>query len=189
MLLADIDQKIRLCTKCALCNSKKNYVPGCGPQNAEVVFVSDAPKPADDNTSIPMSGDQGALFDSYLDFLGLDSESVFITQAVKCRAPKDRKPKKKELDTCLPYFYQQVESIKPKLVIILGELAFNAIFQDCTFAKCRGDLLTKHDVMYSSTYHPGHALRVPTVKIDIVDDLKRIREYLTQLGVKVNSNF
>ena len=134
MLLADIDQKIRLCTKCPLCNSKKTYVPGCGPQSAEVVFVSDAPKPADDNSGIPMSGDQGALFDSYLDFLGLDSESVFITQAVKCRAPKDRKPKKKELDTCLPYFYQQVESIKPKLVIVLGELAFNAIFQDCTFA-------------------------------------------------------
>ena len=187
MLLIDIDQKIRLCAKCTLCNSKKNYVPGCGAQKAEVVFVSDAPKPADDNSGIPMSGDQGALFDSYLDFLGLESETVFITQAVKCRAPKDRKPKKKEIGACLSYFYQQIESIKPKLVIILGELAFNSIFTDCTFAKYRGDLLTKHQVNYTSTYHPGHALRVPAVKIDIVDDLKRIREYLMQLGIKTSA--
>lgn len=185
MFLADIDKTIRACTKCPLCNSKKSYVPGSGLQNAEVIFVSDAPKPADDNSGIPMSGDQGALFDSYLDFLGLNPENVFITQVVKCRAPKDRKPKKKEIDTCLPYFYQQVASIKPKLVIVLGELAFNAIFTDYTFAKYRGDLLDKHGVMYTSTYHPGHALRVPTVKIDIVDDLNRIREYLKQLGVKL----
>ncbi|GIS96647.1 MAG: hypothetical protein CM1200mP23_4530 [Nitrososphaerota archaeon] len=87
-----INEKIVKCTKCDLCQNRKNAVPGIGNENADIVFIGEAPGRSEDKYGKPFIGSAGKKLDEALKYAGLTREEVYITNIVKCRPPKNRVP-------------------------------------------------------------------------------------------------
>ena len=83
-----IQEKVKTCKKCDLCITRKNAVPGKGNQNAEVIFVGEAPGKNEDLYGEPFIGTAGKRLDDALKNAGLTRDCVYITNIVKCRPPK-----------------------------------------------------------------------------------------------------
>src|SRR3989344_456130 len=94
--LESIKSQVISCTKCELCKSRKNAVPGKGNQNAEIVFIGEAPGRSEDKIGEPFVGAAGKRLTEALEEAGLSRDAVYITNVVKCRPPDNRVPKKNE---------------------------------------------------------------------------------------------
>jgi DNA polymerase len=88
--------QIRVCTRCALCESRTNAVPGDGKLSAKVMIIGEAPGKEEDETGLPFVGAAGRFLDQVLEGTSLDRRGFFITNTVKCRPPKNRAPKKED---------------------------------------------------------------------------------------------
>ena len=98
--LEAILQKVVICKNCDLCKTRKNSVPGAGNQNADIVFVGEAPGKSEDLRGKPFVGTAGKKLDEALENSGLTRDQVYITNIVKCRPPKNRIPNEKEKIMC-----------------------------------------------------------------------------------------
>jgi uracil-DNA glycosylase family 4 len=92
--------QIRICTKCPLHESRTLAVPGDGKPSAKVMIIGEAPGREEDESGHPFVGSAGRYLDHVLEGTGLDRDDFFITNIVKCRPPKNRAPKRNEVDTC-----------------------------------------------------------------------------------------
>lgn len=111
---------ISLCRKCSLWRSRKNPVLGDGDLNANIVFVGEAPGYWEDIEGKPFVGSAGKLLEEAIRKAGLSRESVYITNIVKCRPPENRDPRPEEIKACGPYLDEQLDLIKPKIIVTLG---------------------------------------------------------------------
>ncbi len=103
----ELAAEIRVCVKCPLHSSRTNAVPGEGPAGARVVVVGEGPGRNEDEQGRPFVGAAGQNLDGLLSEAGLSRGDVFITNAVKCRPPENRRPARVELDSCHPYLRRQ----------------------------------------------------------------------------------
>src|SRR5271166_5578496 len=112
------DEKIRSCKLCGLCETRTTAVPGSGNiENPAVVFVGEGPGKNEDIQGKPFVGRGGKLIDELLHNAGLDRNQVYITNIVKWRPPKNRKPKPDEIKICTSnYLEKQLEILKPKII-------------------------------------------------------------------------
>ncbi|MEM0050074.1 MAG: type-4 uracil-DNA glycosylase [Candidatus Bathyarchaeia archaeon] len=111
---------ISSCRKCSLWRSRKNPVLGDGDINASIVFVGEAPGYWEDIKGKPFVGSAGKLLEEAIKKAGLSRESVYITNIVKCRPPENRDPRPEEIKACGPYLDEQLDLIKPKIIVTLG---------------------------------------------------------------------
>ena len=102
-------------------------VYGIGPENAKIMFIGEAPGATEKSTGEPFSGKSGARLDSWLAILGLAREDVYITNLVKEYLPKNRNPKKSEIDKWRPKLYKEIGTVDPKIIILLGKFAASEI--------------------------------------------------------------
>ncbi len=131
-----VKQNVIKCTKCDLCKTRINAVPGKGNFQSDVIFVGEAPGKNEDQ-----KGEHSLEWqDSQLHLMGRDFKRrhVYITNIVKCRPPNNRVPTTNERDTCKEYLKQEIAIIKPKLICILGNTAFNSILGGSEITKHRG---------------------------------------------------
>jgi DNA polymerase len=112
-----------ICTACKLCETRTNCVFGAGNTNADLLFVGEAPGDNEDKTGTPFVGRAGKLLNEYLDAVGIDRESVYIANILKCRPPKNRDPLPSEEDACIDFLNRQIALINPKLVVCLGRIS------------------------------------------------------------------
>ena len=89
---------------------------------------------------------------------------------------KNRKPTKREIETCLPYLKKQIEIINPQRFILLGEVAFSVFFQNKKLGSFRGKLVKKDGREYFVTYHPAAGLRFPKIKKILEKDFKKLKK-------------
>ena len=113
-------EECSLCCACELSKTRTNCVFGAGNKNADVLFVGEAPGDNEDKTGIPFVGRAGKLLDKYLFEAGIDRESVYIANILKCRPPKNRDPLPSEEDACIDFLKRQIALINPKLIVCLG---------------------------------------------------------------------
>lgn len=114
--------EIKQCRKCSeLCAARTTIVSGIGPDNAKIMIVGEAPGETEDLTGEPFVGRAGKLLDKILESAGLNRKNVYITNAVKCRPPKNRTPTPQELDNCGVYLWLEIQQVKPRLIITLGK--------------------------------------------------------------------
>ena len=117
------DLRVLKCTRCpALVESRSQIVNGVGPDDAELVFLGEAPGKREDEGGEPFVGQSGRVLDEALDDAGIDRGDVRITNCVRCRPPENRDPHKQELENCKGYLEQELELVDPKLVITLGKV-------------------------------------------------------------------
>src|SRR5437868_1209620 len=126
--LEALAKKIRRCTKCPLCESRTNAVPGDGSYDAKLMVIGEAPGRQEDEVGRPFVGSAGKYLDQVLAGSGIDRSELFITNIVKCRPPKNRVPKPLEIQTCTTnYLFKQIELIQPKLIFLLGGTALKTM--------------------------------------------------------------
>jgi len=181
-----VKQNVIKCIKCDLCKTRTNAVPGKGNFQSDVIFVGEAPGKNEDRNGEPFIGVAGKKLSAALDEAGISRDDVYITNVVKCRPPNNRVPTTNERDTCKEYLKQEIAIIKPKLICILGNTAFNSILGGSEITKFRGKVVRKDNLLYFLTIHPAatiynqkliDVLKNDIVKLfDLIKDLKNNKE-------------
>lgn len=169
------------CRACALADTRKNVVFGMGNTEAEVLFIGEGPGANEDEQGLPFVGAAGKLLDDMLEMIGLARESVYITNIVKCRPPRNRDPLNTEKDACIGYLRRQVALMRPKIIVCLGRIAaMELIKPDFKITQEHGQFMEKSGVLMTALYHPAALLRDGTKKPETFVDLKvlqaKIRE-------------
>ena len=118
--LESIRNQVVECTKCELCKTRTNSVPGKGNFQSDVIFVGEAPGRNEDKHGEPFVGAAGKKLSAALEGAGVSREEVYITNVVKCRPPNNRVPNGTERDTCKEYLKNEISIIKPKIICVLG---------------------------------------------------------------------
>ena len=116
------------CTLCPLHKTANTVcLLGDGPRPADVMIVGEAPGKLEDIKGLPFVGRSGEVLDEVLEEAGFSRDNVFITNAVACRPPDNRTPKKREIDACNKWLQYQISMVKPKFVLLLGNIALQAV--------------------------------------------------------------
>ena len=178
MSMKSIDAQIISCKLCRLCESRTNAVPGAGNMDRPlVVFVGEGPGKNEDLKGEPFVGRGGILLDELLKNAGLERSRVYITNIVKCRPPKNRKPKPDEIKTCTStYLDKQIQILNPRLICTLGATALEYFTGEKVMGACHGKLVQwkKLDIPILPTYHPASIFRNRSLKGLLEADLKKI---------------
>jgi len=168
-----LQAEVAPCTLCDLCKTRTQTVFGSGNKNADWMIIGEGPGQNEDQQGLPFVGNAGLLLTEMLRAIGLDREEVFITNIVKCRPPANRDPKPIEIETCKPYLMRQIALLKPKIIVVLGRLAAQALLDtDEPISKLRGKIHALNDTPVVVVYHPAYLLRSMLDKRKAWADLK-----------------
>jgi uracil-DNA glycosylase family 4 len=180
--LAAIRADIGDCTRCLLHTlGRRQVVFGVGNPNADLMFVGEAPGADEDVQGEPFVGRAGQLLTKIIEAIGLERSDVYIANVIKCRPPGNRNPQPDEVATCQPFLMQQIDAIKPRVIVALGTFAAHALLgSDAPISRLRGQV---HDYRGGAklipTFHPAFLLRSPDRKRDVWEDMKKVRALLT----------
>ena len=179
--LESIRNNVIKCTKCELCKTRTNSVPGKGNFQSDVIFVGEAPGRNEDKQGEPFVGVAGRKLEAALDGAGIARDTIYITNVVKCRPPNNRVPSTAERDTCQEYLKGEIAIIKPKIICILGNTAFNSILGGSEITKYRGKIMRKDNQLYFITIHPAATIYNQKL-IDVLnDDIVKLFDIIKEL--------
>jgi len=164
LALEKLNEQIKTCRKCRLWQGAKNGVPGEGPLQAKVMRVGQNPGAEEDKTGMPFVGRAGKFLNKVLAENGIIREELFVTNIVKHVTPKNRKPSPDEIAACAPYLEAHIKTIKPKIVVLMGTVAWQA-------PRVEG-------VEYVETYHPSAAMRFTKIRKKFEEDFRVLKERL-----------
>ncbi len=179
-----IKQNVIECVKCDLCETRTNSVPGKGNFKSNVIFVGEAPGRSEDENGEPFIGIAGKKLSTALEEAGISREEVYITNVVKCRPPKNRVPTTTERETCKEYLKQEISVIKPKIICILGNTAFNSLLGGSEITKFRGKLVQKDNQLYFLTVHPAATIYNQELIKVLNKDIMKLFHLITELKNK-----
>ena len=171
----ELEEVVKQCRKCRLCETRKNVVFGVGNREADIMFIGEGPGADEDTQGEPFVGKAGKLMNMAFDMLGIKREEVYIANIVKCRPPNNRNPQDDEAENCLDYLRNQVILVKPKIIVLLGSVALkNILGKEYGITASRGKWLERKGILYMPTWHPAALLRDENKKIDFIKDLKQV---------------
>lgn len=181
--LGELRAECEKCEKCELCRTRTNLVFGTGNENAEVLFIGEAPGRDEDLSGVPFVGRSGQLLDKYLDAVGLDrNRNIYIANILKCRPPDNRDPNGNEQERCIPWLREQVRVIRPKIIVCVGRIAAQKIIgEKFLVSKQHGEFFERNGVLLMGTYHPAALLRNPNNKPLAFEDFLKLREKIKEV--------
>lgn len=180
--LSELYREIANCRDCELAEHRTRVVPGEGPENAELLFIGEAPGWHEDQQGRPFVGAAGAFLDQLLTSIGLSRKQVYIANVVKCRPPGNRDPLPAEIQSCGQWLERQIEIIHPRMIVTLGRYSLARYFPGQSISKIHGKARKKDDIVYYPMYHPAAALHQGSLRHIIEADMLRIPEILAQAG-------
>ena len=182
MSFEELKARCQKCEKCELHKTRTNCVFGVGNENADLLFVGEAPGEKEDLSGIPFVGAAGKLLDKYLFAVDINREDVYIANILKCRPPKNRDPLPIEEEACIDYLREQVRLMQPKVIVCLGRIAaMKLIKPDFKITAEHGKWFKKGDYLMTAVYHPAALLRDPRKKEDMLTDMQNIKAKLDEL--------
>ena len=176
-----VQEKVKICKKCDLCNTRRNAVPGKGNQKADVVFVGEAPGKNEDLHGEPFIGTAGKKLNDALENAGLTRNNVYITNIVKCRPPNNRVPNAVEESMCSNYLEDELTIINPKIVCLLGNTPFCSILGGKEISKNHGKFIPKDNRMYFVTFHPAATIYNQKLGEVFKNDIKKLVNELQKI--------
>jgi uracil-DNA glycosylase family 4 len=150
------------CTLCALADGRTQVVFGMGNPQADLMFIGEGPGAEEDKQGLPFVGRSGKLLDQLiLEEMGLTRDDCYIANTTKCRPPGNRDPRPEELEACRPWLERQIELIKPRVIVTLGNFATKWILQTSEgITRLRGKTYPwREGIVVVPTYHPAAVLR------------------------------
>jgi len=178
--LTDLYEEVAVCQRCALSGGRRNAVPGEGPENADIMFIGEAPGFHEDRQGMPFVGAAGHFLDELLASIGLGRGDVYICNVLKCRPPDNRDPKAEEIEACRPFLDRQIELVAPKMIVTLGRFSMARWFPDVRISRIHGQPKKIRGVLYLPMFHPAAALHQPRYRADIEQDMLKIPQLLAQ---------
>ena len=183
----ELQRSCKNCTRCGLCETRKNVVFGVGNQNSDILFVGEGPGEQEDLQGQPFVGPAGKLLDDMLSIIDLDrKKNCYIANIVKCRPPHNRDPLETEQDACIDFLNQQIQLIQPKIIVCLGRIAATRLIRpDFRITKEHGQWTNLNGIWMTAIYHPSALLRDVTKRPETFRDLISIREKIQEIGAQV----
>ncbi len=178
--LSELHKQIALCQRCALARYRTKAVPGEGPENAEIMFIGEAPGWHEDQQGRPFVGPAGKFLDELLASINLRREQVFIANVIKDRPPQNRDPLPGEILACHPWLEKQVELIRPRMIVTLGRYSMAMYFPGKSISKIHGTAQKRDGVIYYAMYHPAAALHQQSLRRNIEEDMLKIPSLLAE---------
>ena len=185
---AALRQRVMGCVKCShLAAARKNVVFGVGSIDAELMFVGEAPGAEEDLQGEPFVGKAGQLLTRIIQTMGLTRQTVYIGNILKCRPDTpnqptgNRKPTPEEMKVCFPYLQEQIDLIRPKVLVALGATAMEGLLGKPVYiTKIRGQWQSCRGIPLMPTYHPAYLLRNqnPIEKRRVWEDMLQVMEKL-----------
>ena len=188
LAMAQLREKVLACIKCPhLVASRKSVVFGVGTVDASLMFVGEAPGADEDQEGEPFVGRAGQLLTRIIVAMGLNRETVYIANILKCRpdtpgqAFGNRKPTPEEMETCSPYLQQQIDIIQPKVLVALGATAVEGLLgKPVSITKLRGQWQNYRGTPLMPTFHPSFLLRPENAarKREVWEDMLQVMQKL-----------
>ncbi len=185
---AELRTRVLACVKCPhLASSRKTVVFGVGNIDAPLMFVGEAPGADEDEQGEPFVGKAGQLLTKIIETMGLKRGDVYIGNILKCRpdtpgqSAGNRKPTPDEMKTCIPYLHEQIDLIRPKVLVALGATAVEGLLgKTIGITKLRGTWKTYRNIPLMPTYHPAYLLRNQAMseKRKVWEDMLQVMEKL-----------
>ena len=173
--LDEISNAVKECQRCGLCKFRKNPVPGEGNPNARLMFIGEGPGADEDIQGRPFVGKAGMLLDKMICAMQFTREEVYIANIVKCRPPDNRAPAPEEVECCIGYLKQQIELIRPEVIVLLGATAVKYLLNVTSgISRLRGRWLSYENIPVMATFHPAFLLRQESAKRDTWNDLQQV---------------
>lgn len=178
--LEELAVAIRSCTRCPLHEGRTKAVPGAGVLDPLVMIVGEGPGAQEDRQGIPFVGRAGQYLDKWLAAIGLDrNTNVFIANIVKCRPPNNRDPETVESSACRPYLDEQIEIIRPRMILTVGRISMGLLTgSEGRITRIHGTFYSYKGIPLVPTFHPSAVLRNPDYRRPVWDDLKKVRNWL-----------
>jgi DNA polymerase len=178
--LAAVRADIGDCTRCKLhAQGRTQIVFGVGNPDAELMFVGEAPGADEDIQGFPFVGRAGQLLTKIIEAIDLKREDVYIANVIKCRPPGNRNPDPDEVATCEPFLFQQIDIIKPKVIVALGKFGAQTLLRTLDpISRLRGRVYEFRGAKLVPTFHPAYLLRNPSSKREVWEDMKLVRTLL-----------
>lgn len=161
---------------------------GFGSSKAQVMIVGEAPGASEDEAGIPFIGRSGKLVRDYLLDAGIDPDSCYITNAVNCRPPENKTPSAAQIRECRHWLMERVRAVKPKYVLLLGNVPLESMLGFKGIKKARGNPIEQDGVIYLPTYHPAYVMRDPRAEAPFVADLKLFAKIIKAKGMPKEDN-
>ena len=190
---AELRERAMACVKCPhLASSRKTVVFGVGSLDAELMFIGEAPGADEDEQGEPFVGKAGQLLTKIIQAMGLTRDTVYIGNILKCRpdtpgqSAGNRKPTPEEMKTCIPYLHEQIDLIRPKVIVALGATAVEGLLgKTLGITRLRGNWKTYRGTPLMPTYHPAYLLRnqAPSEKRRVWEDMLQV---MGKLGLPIS---
>lgn len=184
--LAEINARWTQACTCALRDTATQAVPGDGNPDADIVFIGEAPGKAEDLEGKPFVGAAGKFLNEMLASIDLKREDVYITNIVKYRPPDNRDPLPKEVTACATWLSEEIQIVKPKLIVLLGRHALNRFFPKAKIGEVHGKILQQEVAgvptkNFLPLYHPAAALYNGSLRSVLIEDFKKIPQILGEI--------
>ena len=179
-VLAELYGSIAGCQDCDLARHRTNVVPGEGAEDADLLFIGEAPGWHEDQQGRPFVGPAGQFLDHLLASIGVRREEVYIANVVKCRPPQNREPLPAEIQACCRWLDRQIEMIQPRMIITLGRYSLARYFPNESISKIHGRPRRLEEVILYPMYHPAAALHQGSLRSTIEADMLKIPQILGQ---------
>ena len=184
-MLEVLRNEMLACHKCSLGKVRTNLVFGVGNPRATLMFVGEAPGRDEDLQGEPFVGRAGQLLTKIIEAIGLKRNDVYIANVLKCRPPGNRAPLPEEIVLCMPYLLKQIEIIQPKVLCALGTFAAQTLLSTkAPVGTLRGRFHDYKGIPIMVTFHPAYLLRNLNDKAKVWEDMKKVRDLLSELSGK-----
>ena len=172
--------QMQQCHLCDLSKHRQRVLSGFGSHNADLMFIDSSPSMVEDESADSFSGRSGSSLQKMIvNVLGISTNDIYLTHALKCRPSHNHTILDSELSSCKPYLLKQIELINPKVIVTLGEMAYKSLIKDASdFESVRGQKIPYDSKIVVPIYHPSYLLRNPSLKKCTMDDLINIRGLL-----------
>ena len=174
--LSELYEEIKLCRQCEIAHQRTRAVPGEGAEDADIMFIGEAPGWHEDQQGRPFVGSAGKFLDELLASINLDRKQVHIANVIKCRPQGNRDPLPTEIQNC-----RQIELVKPKIIVTLGRFSMAMFFSGQTIGKIHGTAQQRDGIIYYAMYHPAAALHQQRLRQTIMNDMQKIPALLRQV--------
>ncbi len=181
--LGELYQEIALCQQCEIAKYRNKVVPGEGAEDADIMFIGEAPGWHEDQQGRPFVGPAGKYLDELLASIGLGRGQVYIANVIKCRPQVNRDPLPAEIQNCRNWLERQIEIIRPKMIVTLGRYSMAMFFPGKSISKIHGTAQKRDNVVYYAMYHPAAALHQQSLRRVIEEDMLKIPSLLAQAEI------
>ena len=182
--MSELEKKIKSCTNCELHKRVNNIVVGRGAAKPKIFFVGEAPGMEEDKQGQPFVGRSGKLLEKWIEELGLNTGDYYITNVVKCRPPENRDPTNEEINACIPFLFEQIKELNPKVIVPLGRFAARILIgnEAESISKRAGRLFEVNGQEIFPVFHPAYYLRRGALGMN--PEIEKLKAFLEKKDIK-----